>query len=667
MKIAFMDVFQQGNNAEKETTVRLKYCFEKQGHKFFVIDKNGIVIDNSLYKGQHIENTDIEVFYTFNHFENIPVLPNKKAIFFHWSPSGFLPPFWLPIYISNMNCYDDVFGGYESEDAYMDVVSANMENASLIPIGSSVPLDFCIKPNRKNNKLFYVGINLEKKLGKQRFGELFRLLDNKDKISFYGPNSVFGITGCWDSYKNYKGSIPFDGKTIINKINECGICLALNSPTHNDAGTVSNRIYEAAAAGAIIISDDNNYVRKYFGDSVFYVDISKNENELCSDILNILLWIDEHPNDAYTMALQAQKVFKQKLNLDNMVSQVVCQIKQNETQIQSDDIIDIIAFIESEEDYKQMIKTFENKNIVNLNIICVSNIEISSQEKTKLKITFINRQGNYYKGKSFAEIKSQLKGNFFMFWDKFSDMQNRHLYKMYKLLAKYENENFVYSGCYVKKYSSNKNSVLCYDILNASQIGKDDFLLFQNAYINMEEEFALENIFARACILLKKDILKYTKDNELNQIRDNIHLYLAVCSILRGNSCGIFSKTITAGYGIKENENLQVLLSEQRKNFFENTRCEKLSFKELNRIFLYENHLIYRINPNCYPKQIINSNIESFDFYNKLKKHKILYFLVSILSNHKRRKYRNKKERILNYCQKHKLINRLVKFRIGGK
>ena len=65
MKIAFIDFFQQGNNAEEEITKRLKYCFEKQGDSFFIVDKFGFFIDSSEYKGKHVDETDIDFVYTF--------------------------------------------------------------------------------------------------------------------------------------------------------------------------------------------------------------------------------------------------------------------------------------------------------------------------------------------------------------------------------------------------------------------------------------------------------------------------------------------------------------------------------------------------------------------------------------------------------------------------
>jgi spore maturation protein CgeB len=48
---------------------------------------------------------------------------------------------------------------------------------------------------------------------------------------------------------------------------------------HNKVDFITNRIFEACVAGAVIITDDNRYTREHFGDNVFYVDINKDEKE----------------------------------------------------------------------------------------------------------------------------------------------------------------------------------------------------------------------------------------------------------------------------------------------------------------------------------------------------------------------------------------------------
>lgn len=664
MKIAFMDVFEAGNNAEAETTQRLKYCIEKQGHSFYTINSEGFFIDRSEYQDTHIDNTDIDFFYTFNHFERMPVLPNKVGIFFHWAPSGHFPAHLLSLYISNMNCFDDVFGGYESLDAFLDTVSSGMENASLIHIGSSVPLDYVIAPQANKRKLFYVGINVEKKTGTQRFGNLFRLLDQKNKIAFFGPNDVFGIKGCWDGYKNYKGAIPFDGKTIIKKINECGVCLALNSPAHNNAGTVSNRIYEAAAAGAIIISDDNVYVRKYFGDSVFYIDINKKEDELCRDILNILSWIDEHPLESFKKANDAQTIFKKKLSLDLMLKQAINKISASQYAENLSELIDVICFIKTQEEYLKIMTLLSSQYYKTINTIIISDDCINDRVKADFDIIYIVSNLKK-KGEAFAGALEHIKGNYFIILDGASDMQNRHIKKIYSALSRNKSAYFAYTGCYEKNISNSDGKTLGYYLINDIEISTSEFLSFKGFHgTDMEYVLHIDNIFATSCVLFKRSILDFVDKNELSLLSDSVHFYLALCSIFKINNSGLFVKLITAGYQCYSSEGLNNYLNNRRRSYYLNAQSYNLLFKDLNRIFLNYSYPMLSdvvMQKNLYKRQQKAIVFECDKFYFKLKKRIVLYVALKILSYRARKKYQHKRLRMYKYYQEHKIIQLIFK------
>ena len=567
MKIAFIDFFQQGNNAEEEITKRLKYCFEKQGDSFFIVDKFGFFIDSSEYKGKHVDETDIDFVYTFNHSETTPILPNKYSVFFHWSPSGFLPPWLVKKYISNLFCFDDVFGGYETKDAYYDCLNAGMKDASLVHIGSSVPKDFCLLPQRlKERKLFYCGINLEAKTSNQRFGKLFKYLDRENKINFYGPRSVFGIKDCWEGYKNYKGEIPFDGKSIIEKISETGIVLALNSPVHSAVGSVSNRIYEAAAAGAVIISDDNPYVRKYFGDSVFYIDIYKEEDELSNDILNIVDFINENPEKSYKKATDAQKLFFRYLSLDDMVEQAKIGFSRRNRH-NDNDVVDVISFVEKKEDFLRLYDMLKMQSYKNLNQIFICSEALFSELHNDFQCVV---SGNISKkGEALDKIREKLKGEYIIFFDKYSDIQNRYIEKMVSRI-KDTNTNFAYSGCYQRKFNSYR-----YDIVNDSPILNTDFLSFFGD--DIEKFFLVEKKLPKQCCLFSKKLFQYAE--RIEQISDAIHLYLAALSIIKFQDVGTFVPVLQSGYILKNNDTIDSIL--HSKMYTRYVRCHGTAFKEL--------------------------------------------------------------------------------------
>jgi len=638
MKIAFIDFFQTGNNAEEETLQRLRYCLEKQGDQLFIIDKNGFFIDASEYNGKHIDETDIDFFFTYNHYETTPVLPNKYGIFFHWAPSGFLAPSQVKKYISNMFCFDDVFGGYETEDARYDCINAGMENASLVHIGSSVPADFIQPPHQlKERRLFYCGINLEAKHSNQRFGALFKLLDKENKINFYGPKKVFGIKDCWKGYNNYKGEIPFDGHSIMEKINETGIVLALNSPAHNAVGSVSNRIYEAAAGGAVIISDENPYVRKYFGDTVYYVDINKSEEELSKEILDLFDEINKNPEKSYRMALDAQKCFLEHLTLDKMLEKAKKHLFVDV--LKDEEIVDAICFVETKDEYvrlRDMLKKQRHKDI-NTVYICPENIKKEINEKS----VFV---GNVkQKGKCLKEVKDKMKGKYFILLDRFSHMQDRYIEKMLNFIKRCDCR-FVYSGSYAKEMIHKNNE--CYRIVNDKPIG--EFLSFFGQ--DIENCFELELQLFKSCCMFDRGLLD--DDKSLEQIKEALHLYLIAYSILRYKDNGSFCPIIQSGILLKDTEKIEDIV--QKGDWNKYKKASGTAFKDLCGVFLkYDCNIVpkpaklvihrktqiivKRIKPKLFSiiqkikKRLPNlSDQEALDLY--LRRHKTLRRLLVILS-----------------------------------
>lgn len=160
-------------------------------------------------------------------------------------------------------------------------------------------------------------MNWEKAVGdSNRHAGLFELLDKTEKIKFYGPDVVesWGEIRPWEGYQCYQHPIPFDGFSILKEINSCGVCLAISSDAHRRAGAVTNRAYEACAAGAVIISDNNVFMEEYFKDSVLYVTYNKNNpQDTFQQIMEKYQWIVEHKEQALEMAEKIPADFYRKI------------------------------------------------------------------------------------------------------------------------------------------------------------------------------------------------------------------------------------------------------------------------------------------------------------------------------------------------------------------
>lgn len=663
-------------NAEQETLMRLAYCFNKQGHKLFVLDKNGFVISDDNFHGKHVECLNIDFMFTYNTLETaLKTFPDVFSVFFHWSPLGFVANFQTLLSIKYFNLFDFFASTYE-QDVFSRIDKIPVTSVPFI--GSSVPLDYCLPARMQSDrKLFYVGVNFERKLIKMRYEELFKNLDISNKLEIYGPKKVYGEANLWAGFKSYQGEIPFDGKSILKKINQAGICLAINSPMHNDAGGVSNRTYEAAAAGALIISDDNAFVRKYFKDSVFYIDVDESEEKSSRRIVDIVDWANAHPEEAYQMAAASSEIFKRELSLDSMVSGLIPEIKHHIEYIQDVsnqlECVDIICFVDSVKDFDNIYFQISRQYYKNIRIIVVFDGDIQKeicQKYQNNKFIFIQGEGNNKKGSSFIKVIPYITSNYFMFMDSFSVMHKRHIHKNVDVIMNY-NTLFSYSGCYIK----NKDT---YIHINGKPILRDEFLNFSlcqalDWYYKDVQGFFIETIFSRSAALFKKEILNFVSNDELNVISNNVHYYLACCSIIKKNTLGRFTYALTTGYSGASLDEVNKTVFSHRKHWHSNCRSAKTYIKEMNEIFF---KYTFETTPNFVLNRSLNGDPITFAELSKpqgsefsdnesrmlgyIKNNKFAYKLVKIITKHKIEKYPDENTRFVLYWRKHHLVRNLV-------
>ncbi|MDR0679405.1 MAG: hypothetical protein LBF24_04135, partial [Puniceicoccales bacterium] len=116
-------------------------------------------------------------------------------------------------------------------------------------------------------RLFYGGMCHDPRRGKL-YAKLYRLLDGTNYFDVYGPASIWSRR----TPMSYRGFVRWDGGALLDVMRSAGISLVLHSDDHLTGATVSPRIFEAAAASNVIISDRHSFVLEHFGDSVLYVD-----------------------------------------------------------------------------------------------------------------------------------------------------------------------------------------------------------------------------------------------------------------------------------------------------------------------------------------------------------------------------------------------------------
>jgi hypothetical protein len=158
--------------------------------------------------------------------------------------------------------------------------------------------------------IMYAGVHWDG----SRHGAVFRGLEGRVPLKLYGPPETWANRGA-----TYHGSLPFDGVSVINAIRDAGIALCLHKSAHRAANCPTMRLFEAAAAGALIITDDFEFPRQWFRDSVLYIDAELPAPMLVEQIVSHVEWAFRNPEAANRLARRSNDIFRRFLSLETML------------------------------------------------------------------------------------------------------------------------------------------------------------------------------------------------------------------------------------------------------------------------------------------------------------------------------------------------------------
>jgi hypothetical protein len=119
--------------------------------------------------------------------------------------------------------------------------------------------------------------------------------------------------------KSYGGSLEFDGDAVQARYAANGLGLCLVSELHCRDDVISNRIFEIASVGAIAICCDMPWIRKYFGDSVYYIDQNLADKSLVRAILRCWDEIYDRPQAVLDKARRAREIFEQRFAAELLI------------------------------------------------------------------------------------------------------------------------------------------------------------------------------------------------------------------------------------------------------------------------------------------------------------------------------------------------------------
>ncbi len=273
---------------DKEIALRIKIAGERLGWTVIIDENEGKEI-------QHQKFDWVICMMPKNHFHN-PHCPNYITIFQafpYFDDQKKLNPF------------------YDKYDARLSTVDTKTSLSSLhfLPLTHHVPF----KKLQLKDMVVMIPV-WGNRLEDPKFKTLFWLLNQSEKAKFYGVNRDEKTTP-----QNYMGPIPFDGNSVINVLQEHGIVLVLHSDMHNRDGIPSGRIFEAAASSAVIISDENPFVKKHFGDSVYYINTLLSSEEIFENIQEHLINIFLDQENALKKAEKAHQIFIENFTMEKQL------------------------------------------------------------------------------------------------------------------------------------------------------------------------------------------------------------------------------------------------------------------------------------------------------------------------------------------------------------
>jgi hypothetical protein len=288
--------------AEHENIARLRDAARLLDVQMIELDKYGHVLGGPRRK---VTDDDVD-FVLHLHFETAKTY-DALSVAAMWNPTQFYFDWGFDRHWNNQMSHD-IFA-FTGSPEIQRLVRASRGDAVAddMPLLNHTLAEPIIPPRPHDGyRVMYCGINWERLSNKpQRHVDVLRELDGLDLLDVYGPESIRGVR-VWEGYKGYKGPIPFDGRTVIGKIADAGACLVFSSEAHIRSGVMSNRLFEAMAAGAVVIADEHPFVERALGSDYVLVPSSLPTPERVALIAGALGRFRKSPEEAVALATAAQ-------------------------------------------------------------------------------------------------------------------------------------------------------------------------------------------------------------------------------------------------------------------------------------------------------------------------------------------------------------------------
>ena len=387
--------------------------------------------------------------------EYSPKLTGVPTIGLLWSPPDYFQD--DPLRVRSVLSYDGYLAGSDSIRQYLEDLLFSTRKESPISDWNFLPTAQMTEfhpPDLSQPSLFYTGVHWDG----SRHGRLIRKLRNKLPFAFYGD------PGKWSKYgAQYKGAIPFDGVSIFEKINKAGVALCLHRDEHLKNDVPSMRIFEAAAAGAIIITEDSSFAKRHFGDSVLYVNRDGGVAEKAAQIASLFDWVRSHPQEAQKMAIQSHSIFNNKFSLEKLLEklpQFLQDVKRAhcydmDKQPKSEAVVEVIVRVGGRrlEFIERCLDSLVAQTYQNLGLVLVSYQEVAGLDHLVAKyanrfvtVKRVSSKPTGFRSTALWDGLRVIEADYFCNLDDDDTIQPNHTSTLVNLLEENKNAFVAYSG-----------------------------------------------------------------------------------------------------------------------------------------------------------------------------------------------------------------------------
>jgi hypothetical protein len=243
--------------------------------------------------------------------EITPKLTEFPTVGLMWNPPDFIR--FDRQKVSNLLTYDAYMSGSQCiTDFLRDVLTSTGKKSPILEfVYCSCSGTSFVERKRTPLSVFYAATGWDR----DRYKELLHILSQEIPLQVFGAQTLDYLGN------SYKGPI-FGARALLKQIRHCGIGLALHRHEHRVAGSPNRRLFEIAAAGAIIIGDDFYFSRAHFDGTIFFVDPSRSQREMANEIKDHYTWINDHYIEAMLLARNSHSVFLEHFCLEQVFSRL---------------------------------------------------------------------------------------------------------------------------------------------------------------------------------------------------------------------------------------------------------------------------------------------------------------------------------------------------------